>query len=355
MSIIEAKGLARTFKSRKRTVNAVRGVDLTVEEGEIVGFLGPNGAGKTTTLRMLTTLLTPTAGTATVAGQDLLRDPLGVRRRIGFVPQAIGQTMGGTDNQSTVAEEILDQAALYRIGKTEARRRAELLTSQLDLTGLDQRLVKTLSGGQRRRLEIALGLVHEPPLVFLDEPTTGLDPQSRSNMWDHIRGVRADLGTTVFLTTHYLDEADALCDRVFIIDNGEIVAEGTPDELKRRVSGDIVTLAVSGSGDEARELLKRQPIVEDVTVADDGALRLSVSHGAEALPSLLRVLDDAGITMTSINLSRPTLDDVFLTTTGRSLRDDSPSAAAGTSSAAGTDAVGPGATEPGQPEPAGKE
>ncbi|HEY1704356.1 MAG TPA: ATP-binding cassette domain-containing protein [Trebonia sp.] len=349
--MIEAKGLARTFQSRKRTVNAVRGVDLAVEEGEIVGFLGPNGAGKTTTLRMLTTLLTPTAGTATVAGRDLLQDPLGVRRRIGFVPQAIGQTMGGTDNQSTVAEEILDQAALYRIGKAEARRRTELLTSQLDLTGLDQRLVKTLSGGQRRRLEIALGLVHEPPLVFLDEPTTGLDPQSRSNMWDHIRGVRADLGTTVFLTTHYLDEADVLCDRVFIIDNGEIVAEGAPDELKRRVSGDIVTLAVSGSGDAARELLKRQPIVEDVTVADDGALRLSVVHGAEALPPILRVLDDAGITMTSINLSRPTLDDVFLTMTGRSLRDDSPSAAAGTDPGpAGPDAAGPD-----QPQPAGKE
>jgi ABC-2 type transport system ATP-binding protein len=351
MSIIEAKGLARTFQSRKRTVNAVRGVDLTVEEGEIVGFLGPNGAGKTTTLRMLTTLLTPTAGTATVAGRDLLGDPLGVRRRIGFVPQAIGQTMGGTDNQSTVAEEILDQAALYRIGKAEARRRTEVLTSQLDLTGLDQRLVKTLSGGQRRRLEIALGLVHEPPLVFLDEPTTGLDPQSRSNMWDHIRGVRADLGTTVFLTTHYLDEADVLCDRVFIIDHGEIVAEGTPDQLKRRVSGDIVTLAVSDSGDEARELLKRQPIVEDVTVTDDGALRLSVFHGAEALPSLLRVLDDAGITMTSINLSRPTLDDVFLTMTGRSLRDDSASAAAGTDPAS----TAPDAAGPGQPRPAGKE
>jgi ABC-type Na+ transport system ATPase subunit NatA len=204
MSIIEAEGLARTFKSRKRTVEAVRGVDLTVEEGEIVGFLGPNGAGKTTTLRMLTTLLTPTAGHATVAGADLLRDPLGVRRRIGYVPQAIGQTMGGTDGMCLVIEELLDQGELYHIGKEDAARRAATLTAQLDLGGLDRRLVKTLSGGQRRRLEIALGLVHEPPLVFLDEPTTGLDPQSRSNLWDHIRGLRTDLGTTVFLTTHYL-------------------------------------------------------------------------------------------------------------------------------------------------------
>ena len=168
--------------------------------------------------------------------------------------------------------------------------------------------------------------MHEPPLVFLDEPTTGLDPQSRSNLWDHIRSLRADLGTTVFLTTHYLEEADALCDRVFIIDHGVIVAEGTPDELKRRVSGDVVTLQVNGARDTARELLARQPIVQDVTVSDDGALRLNVFDGAESLPALLRVLDDAGVTMHSINLSRPTLDDVFLTMTGRSLRDDSPSA-----------------------------
>jgi len=305
----------------------VRGVNLTVEEGEIVGFLGPNGAGKTTTLRMLTTLLEPTAGRATVAGADLLRDPVEVRRRIGYVPQAIGQTMGGTDGTCLVIEELLDQAALYHMGKAAAARRAATLTAQLDLGGLDRRLVKTLSGGQRRRLEISLGLVHEPSLIFLDEPTTGLDPQSRSNLWDHIRGLRTDLGTTVFLTTHYLEEADALCDRVFIIDNGVIVAEGTPDELKRRISGDVVTLQVNGATDVARALLGSQPIVQDVAVSDDGDLRLTVFHGAEALPSLLRVLDGEGITLHAINLSRPTLDDVFLTLTGRSLRDDSPSAA----------------------------
>jgi ABC-2 type transport system ATP-binding protein len=332
MPIIEARGLARTFTSRKRTVHAVRGVDLTVEAGEIVGFLGPNGAGKTTTLRMLTTLLEPTAGSATVVGADLRRNPLEVRRRIGYVPQAIGQTMGGTDPECLVDEELLDQAALYRIGKADAVRRAAVLTNQLDLGGLGKRPVKTLSGGQRRRLEIALGLVHEPPLVFLDEPTTGLDPQSRSNLWEHIRGLRSDLGTTVFLTTHYLEEADALCDRVFIIDNGVTVASGTPDELKRQVSGDVVTLAVNGAPDKARELLDRQPIVADVVVGGDGGLRLNVANGAEALPALLRVLDDAGITLASINLSRPTLDDVFLTMTGRSLRDDSPSAAAASES-----------------------
>jgi ABC-2 type transport system ATP-binding protein len=322
MAIIEAKGLARDFTSRKRTVHAVRGVDLTVEDGEIVGFLGPNGAGKTTTLRMLTTLLRPTAGTATVAGADLLRDPLGVRKRIGFVPQAIGQTQGGTSDESLVIEELMDQGTAYRIGREETRRRARALIEQLDLGGLDQRFVKTLSGGQRRRLEIALGLVHQPPLVFLDEPTTGLDPQSRSNMWEHIRRLRSDLGTTVFLTTHYLDEADALCDRLFVIDHGVTVAVGTPDELKRRVSGDVVTLRVNGQAESARALLGELPIVREVTGAD-GELRLTVERGEEALPQLLRVLDGAGITMSAISLSRPTLDDVFLTMTGRSLRDDS--------------------------------
>ena len=325
MPIIEASGLTRTFKTRKREVHAVRGVDLTVEDGEIVGFLGPNGAGKTTTLRMLTTLLRPTAGTATIAGADLLRDPVGVRRRIGFVPQAIGQTMGGTDNQAKVIEELHDQAALYRIGRAEGAKRAELLISQLDLGGLDDRLVKTLSGGQRRRLEIALGLVHEPPIVFLDEPTTGLDPQSRSNLWEHIRKLRADLGTTVFLTTHYLEEADALCDRVIIIDNGVTVATGTPEELKRQVSGDVVGVRVTGSVADARMLLAQQPIVRDAAVSDGGELRLTVEHGEESLPTLLRVFDAAGLTISSISLSRPTLDDVFLTLTGRSLRDDSPS------------------------------
>jgi ABC-2 type transport system ATP-binding protein len=327
MSIIEARGLARDFTSRKRTVHAVRGVDLTVEDGEIVGFLGPNGAGKTTTLRMLTTLLRPTAGTATVAGADLLRDPLGVRKRIGFVPQAIGQTQGGTSDNCLVIEELLDQGTAYRIGREETRRRAAALIEQLDLGGLDQRYVKTLSGGQRRRLEIALGLVHQPPLVFLDEPTTGLDPQSRSNMWEHIRRLRSELGTTVFLTTHYLDEADALCDRLFVIDHGVIVAVGTPDELKRRVSGDVVTLSVNGAGSDgtaaARSLLAVSPVVREVKVTD-GSLRLTVERGEEALPVLLRTLDGAGITMSAISLARPTLDDVFLTLTGRSLRDDSP-------------------------------
>jgi len=322
MTIIEAKGLARTFRSRRRTVEAVRGVDLTVSEGEIVGFLGPNGAGKTTTLRMLTTLLRPTAGSATVAGADLLADPVGVRSRIGYVPQGIGaSTGGGSDPSAKVAEELAFQAQLYRVPARDIPGRVALLTSQLDLAGLEDRLVKTLSGGQRRRLDIALGLVHSPQLVFLDEPTTGLDPQSRSNLWEHIRKLRQELGTTVFLTTHYLDEADALCDRVLVIDHGQIVAEGTPEALKRRISGDVITLSVSGDLDIAQGLLACQPGVRDISL-DGRALRLAVERGEEALPGLLRALDGAGIAMESIQLARPSLDDVFLTVTGRSLRDD---------------------------------
>ena len=326
MAIIEARGLARTFTSRKRTVEAVRGVDLTVSDGEIVGFLGPNGAGKTTTLRMLTTLLGPTAGTATVAGADLLADPLGVRRRIGYVPQAIGATGGGSDPNATVGEELTFQAKLYRVPPGEVAGRVAMLTSQLDLGGLDDRLVKTLSGGQRRRLDIALGLVHSPRLVFLDEPTTGLDPQSRSNLWDHIRRLREELGTTVFLTTHYLEEADALCDRILVIDYGKIVAGGTPEDLKRRISGDVITLSVSGGPDVAKGVLAAHEGVRDIAVGGR-SLRLTVDRGEEALPGLLRALDAAGITLESIQLARPSLDDVFLTVTGRSLREDTPDSA----------------------------
>ncbi len=325
MSIIEAKGLARTFGTRGRKVEAVRGVDLTVRNGEIVGFLGPNGAGKTTTLRMLTTLLRPTAGTATVAGCDLLRDPLGVRRRIGYVPQAIGVTAGGTDPNCTVAEELAIQGRVYRLSAAETAVRASLLTNQLELTGLESRLCKTLSGGQRRRLDITLGLIHSPAVVFLDEPTTGLDPQSRSNMWEHITGLREKLGTTIFLTTHYLEEADALCDRVLVIDHGKIIAEGVPDELKRQIAGDVVTLSVTGDQLQARNILAEHPAVREIAL-DGRAIRMTVEHGEEALPSMLRALDSHGISLASIQLARPTLDDVFLTLTGRSLRDDSPSA-----------------------------
>ncbi|CAL2058570.1 Doxorubicin resistance ATP-binding protein DrrA [Streptomyces murinus] len=313
--MITVRGLARQFTLRGRTVDAVKGIDFDVAAGELVGFLGPNGAGKTTTLRMLTTLLRPTRGSGTVAGCDLLTDPKGVRRKIGYVAQG-----GSTWPESKVAEEIELQARLYGLSKAEARRRGALLAERLDLSGLDQRPAKTLSGGQRRRLDIALGLVHEPELVFLDEPTSGLDPQSRANLWDHVRRMRAEQGMTVFLTTHYLDEADALCDRILVTDDGRIVAEGTPDELKARVAGDSITVDVAGHVTDAAEVVRRMPDAREVTVVAD-TVRFRVPRGDAVLPELLRALDGRRITMTAVKVNRPTLDDVFLSLTGRSLRD----------------------------------
>ncbi|HEY0640973.1 MAG TPA: ATP-binding cassette domain-containing protein [Pseudonocardiaceae bacterium] len=315
--MIEARGLARTFRTRRGTVEAVRGVDLDVTAGELVGFLGPNGAGKTTTLRMLTTLLDPTAGSATVAGIDLRRDPTEVRRRIGYVAQG-----GGAGPDVPVGEELVTHGRLYRLSRTAAERRAATLYRQLDLEGLEKRLTRTLSGGQRRRLDIAMGLIHEPRLIFLDEPTTGLDPQSRSNLWQHIRSLRDEHGATVFLTTHYLEEADSLCDRILVIDNGSIVAQGTPDELKRRVSGDTVAITVTdpATAGAAAGVAGRQVGAHDVTT--DGAdVRFRVPDGSAALPVLLRELDAAGVALASMAVHRPTLDDVFLTLTGRALRD----------------------------------
>jgi ABC-2 type transport system ATP-binding protein len=314
MPIIETGGLRRTFRSRQGAVEAVAGVDLCVEAGEIFGFLGPNGAGKTTTLRMLTTLLVPSGGAATVAGADLRREPRRVRERVGYV----GQT-GGADPAETGRGELVFQGRLYGAGRAEARRRAAELLARLQLDEFADRRVSTYSGGQRRRLDVALGLVHRPVLLFLDEPTTGLDPQGRARMWDEVRRLRED-GTTVFLTTHYLDEADALCDRLAIIDHGRIVAEGTPDALKRQVAGDVVTVGVAGDREAARALLGPQPFVREAAV-EDGVVRLYVDRGEAALPAILRLLDGAGLELQTIALHRPSLDDVFLRQTGRSLRE----------------------------------
>jgi len=315
--VITARGLARTFRARRgrstHDVTAVAGVDIDVSPGELVGFLGPNGAGKTTTLRMLTTLLTPTAGTATVAGHDLRTDPAGVRRNIGYVGQS-----GGAGPDCPVRDELELQARLYGLTAAEAATRATDLLGSLDLGDVGARVVQTLSGGQRRRLDIAMGLVHRPPLLFLDEPSTGLDPQSRANLWEHIRRLHAEHGTTLFLTTHYLDEADALCDRILVIDRGRIVAAGTPDELKRRVSGDLVVVGAD-SPDVVAGLAAALPGEEP---AVDGALvRFRTPDGAGVLPALLRGMDAAGVTALSVEVRRPSLDDVFLTLTGRTLRD----------------------------------
>jgi ABC-2 type transport system ATP-binding protein len=313
--VIETHGLRRTFKSGKRVVEAVAGVDLAVTPGEIFGFLGPNGAGKTTTLRMLATLLPPTEGTARVAGLDLRTQPDKVRERIGYVGQA-----GGADREITGRRELTFQGRLYGMSAAEASKRAAELIDKLELESCADRKVATYSGGQKRRLDIGLGLVHEPQLLFLDEPTTGLDPQSRARVWDEVQRLHVR-GITVFLTTHYLDEADALCDRIAIIDYGKIVAEGTPEELKRAVAGDVVTLSVAGDRHQAAlDLLKAQGFVREAS-SEDGMVRLYVDRGEVAMPAILRLLDSSGMQLRTMELHRPSLDDVFLRKTGRSLRE----------------------------------
>jgi ABC-2 type transport system ATP-binding protein len=262
---------------------------------------------------MLCTLLVPTAGSATVDGQDLLRAPREVRRRIGYVGQG-----GCTEPEARVGEELVDQARLYGLSVAEATARGRVLLEQLDLPGVWERQTKTLSGGQRRRLDIAMGLIHRPRLLFLDEPTSGLDPQARANLWQHIRGVRDELGTTVFMTTHYLEEADALCDRVLVIDHGSIVAEGPPEELKRRVSGDSVELLLADDAAAVSAAAVVGGVIEGAHV------RLSVPSAVEALPQMFRALDDAGVELAGVQVHRPTLDDVFLNLTGRALRDEVP-------------------------------
>jgi ABC-2 type transport system ATP-binding protein len=258
-----------------------------------------------------------------VAGCDLRADPVGVRRRIGYVSQS-----GSTAPTARAGEEVVDHARLYGLSTADARQRGRRLFRELDLDGLWERQPKAMSGGQRRRLDIAMGLVHDPGLVFLDEPTTGLDPQARANLWQHIRSLRDDRGTTVFLTTHYLDEADALCDRILVIDSGRIVAEGTPDQLKSQVGGDVVTVTAQ-TPEEApvvARVLAGLPGAEAPAVTDTRVVA-RVPAGGAALVALVRELDAAGLTVAGIESRRPSLDDVFLGLTGRSLREEGARAA----------------------------
>ncbi len=317
MAMIETQNLTKTFTSRKGPVEAVRGVDLRVNQGEIYGFLGPNGAGKTTTMRMLSTLLDPTSGQATVCGYDLRREPGKVRTQIGYVGQK-----GGAEARETGRENLVLQGRLYGMSKADALKRAAELISRLDLESFADRLVKTYSGGQRRRLDIAMGMMHRPRLLILDEPTTGLDPQSRARIWDEVRRLR-DEGVTIFLTTHYMDEADGLCDRLAVIDNGKIVGEDTPNNLKRQIAGDIISLGLNLNGSAARvkETLHAQDFLRELHETDAG-LQLYVERGDEVLPEVLRLLDHNGATIRSVTLARPTLEDVFLRLTGRSLREE---------------------------------
>jgi ABC-2 type transport system ATP-binding protein len=316
--MIHARGLVQTFHTgrgkAKTEVRAVDGVDLDIEEGEVVAFLGPNGAGKTTTLRMLVTLLKPTAGSATVAGYDVVRESAQVRRSIGYVSQT-----GGAFSGAFAGDEVVDHGMLYGMSKADATARGQQLFDELQLDGLWRRMCKNMSGGQKRRLDIVMGLIHDPTLVFLDEPTTGLDPQARANLWGHIADLRAERGATVFLTTHYLDEADALADRIIIIDRGRIVASDTSDNLKTQVNGDLVDLEVAADQVTAAAE-KLGAIAEQVEVTGNHVSGRERRAG-RAVPTLLRDLHTAGVTLESVEVHRPTLDDVFLTLTGRSLRD----------------------------------
>ena len=321
--MITARGLTQTFTSKagreKTQVVAVDGVDLDVAEGEVVAFLGPNGAGKTTTLRILTTLLKPTAGTATVSGYDVATQAVDVRRSIGYVSQS-----GSTGSVTRAGEEVVDHGMLYGLSAADARARGQHLFEQLDLEGLWTRQPKAMSGGQRRRLDIVMGLIHEPTLVFLDEPTTGLDPQARANLWPHIADLRARRGATVFLTTHYLDEADALSDRILIIDHGRIVASDTADNLKAAVAGDLVELEVATrrAGEQRRrEAGHARSTPATVSRSTVSRCAAGCSQAGRAVPGLLRDLDRTGVELSSIEVRRPTLDDVFLDLTGRSLRE----------------------------------
>ena len=317
---VRTSGLRKAFRVRNKPVEAVDGIDLLVATGQIFGFLGPNGAGKTTTLRILTTLLPADAGEAFVAGADVRRSPQEVRRRIGYVGQ-----LGGADTSATGRENLLLQGRLYGMTAAQAARRTAELIEAFDLGAFAGRVARSYSGGQRRRLEVALGILHRPRVLFLDEPTTGLDPQNRANLWDQLRLLRAG-GTTVFLTTHYLDEADQLSDRLAIIDQGRVVAEGTPGELKRRYSGDTIAITPSlpSAGLPALERdLAADPSVRAVSTSGD-SIRLAVTDATQAMAGVFGLLAERRIGVRSAALAQPSLDDVFLRETGRSLRDAAP-------------------------------
>ncbi len=310
MAAIEVSGLEREFKGG---LKAVDGIDLEVAPGEVYGFLGPNGAGKTTTVRMLVTLLRPTGGRALVAGYDVATQPAQVRRRIGVALQE-----AALDGLMTGSELIELQATLHGFPPRSVRERGAQLIERVGLTGAADRRVATYSGGMRRRLDLAMALIHEPEVLFLDEPTTGLDPTSRLTLWDEVRRLR-DEGTTVFLTTQYLEEADQLCDRLGIIAAGKIVAEGTPAALKAEVGRPHLDLVLAEGSDleRARELVTR---FGDQRPATEGChLSIALARGAADIAPILRALDDGGLEVAELELKQPTLDDVFLEKTGEHL------------------------------------
>ncbi len=316
---IEVEGLVRQFKKGPR---AVDGIDLSVAPGEIYGFLGPNGAGKSTTVHMLTTLLPPTAGTARVSGYDVVRQGPEVRDAIGVALQE-----AALDPFLTAHEHMRLQAGMHGLPREQARRRGTELIDRVGLSDAADRRVGGYSGGMKRRLDLALALVHEPRILFLDEPTTGLDVQSRTALWDEVTRLARQHGVTVFLTTQYLEEADALAQRIAIIDNGRIVAEGAPDALKGEIGRPTVEAVPTdlGERDRMRDTLSR---FGSETAASPGAVAVRLDGGTEQLAEVVRALDAAGIQVANLEIHAPTLDDVFLAKTGKRLEGENADGAA---------------------------
>jgi len=315
--MIETRGLTKEFRSGKKTVTAVKGLDLQITAGEMVALLGPNGAGKSTTLRMLTTLLAPTSGSARVAGFDVTSGQHAVRRAIGYIGQ--GNSAG---HSQRVIDELVVSGRAYGLSRAEARTRADELLDSLGLGDQATQKVMTLSGGQRRRLDIAMGLIHSPGLLFLDEPSTGLDPQNRANLQEHVVDLRRKHGATVVLTTHYLEEADSLAERIVVIDNGKVVADDSPTALKSRHAGDRIAMTFSGR-DHATHAAQRASAAHPAAqvTLDGAAVDVQVAGGAGLVSALITDLTAAGVAPATVEVARPTLDDVFLALTGRSLRE----------------------------------
>ena len=311
---IEARDLVKTYPGE---VRALQGVSLRVEPGTVFGLVGPNGAGKSTTVKILTTLSRPDSGEATVAGLDVVRQPAKVRRVIG----AVGQK-SGVDLAATGVENLVLQGRVYGMGGRESKRRAAELLERLGLSEAGNRVVKTYSGGMQRKLDVAIGLVHQPQVLFLDEPTTGLDPEARVDMWDEIARLTQLEGLTILLTTHYLEEADRLARRLAIIDRGKVVAEGEPEQLKGELRGDAihVELAEQPMNGEAHSAVERVDGVRDISL-DGRLLRARADSGATAVPAVLAALEAEGVAVASVTVSRPSLDDVYLRYAGRAFND----------------------------------